>query len=363
MALFFSFILPPLKFFFHDNSTNQICMFSKIKLSPLFCLVILLVFSVEVANATSGNAIVDGDWDDAPTWLFGAINRKPTCADTATVPVGRTVTVNTQENLFPCGTPNIIYVYGILQFTNGNKLDLPCGSLVIIMPGGLIKKSTSGGGNSTLISICGVVEWKAGDGPITGPDTLGLHSTLPVRWLSFDATLDGKQVDINWVTGTEINNDYFVVTRSADANYFENVGYVDGSGNSTQQLRYSFTDYNPLPGVSYYRLLQIDFDGHTSKSQIVAVNRKAAGTESLIITPGSGLNSAAALYTSGIDGKSAFVITTVTGSLVYNETVTYKEGLNYISLPSLKSFAEGIYFARIVGDDGTGCQTKFMVTK
>ena len=86
-------------------------MFSKCNTIPFLCLVIILVFSkVAPTFAISGNAIIDGDWDDAPTWLFDNVNRKPGCADTVTVPVGRTVTVNTQENLFPCGVPNIIYI-------------------------------------------------------------------------------------------------------------------------------------------------------------------------------------------------------------------------------------------------------------
>jgi len=333
--------------------------------SYFISLVILLVFSAETLYATSGNAITNGDWDDAPTWLFGSVNRKPGCADTATVPVGLTVTVNTQENLFPCGVPNIIYVYGILEFTNGNKLDLPCNSLVIIMPGGLIRKSTSGGGNSTLISICGTVEWKAGDGPLTGPDTLGIHSTLPVHWLSFNAELNGSQVDLNWITATEINNDYFLVTRSADANVFENLGTVDGSGNSTQQISYDFTDYNPLPGISYYRLLQVDYDGRINKSQIIAINRKAktSGSGTLIINPGTGASPASALFSTDVAGKSNFLITTVTGSLVFSETLTYKSGINYIPVPFLETIAAGIYFARIIDQDGGATQTKFFKSR
>jgi len=327
-----------------------------------FSIVIILVFSQETLYASSGNAISDGDWDDAPTWLFGSVNRKPGCADTAIVPVGFTVTVNTQENLFPCGVPNIIYVYGILEFTNGNKLDLPCNSLVIIMPGGLIKKATAGGGNSTLISICGLVEWKAGDGPLTGPDTLGLHTTLPVQWLSFDGELNGNQVDLRWITGTEINNDYFLVTRSADAYSFETLGSVDGSGNSTQQINYGFTDYHPLPGISYYRLLQVDYDGQVHRSQIVAVNRKekTSGSGTLIINPGSGMSPASALFSIDNEGKSDFVIMSVTGSLVYTETINYKSGINYIQLPILETIAEGIYFARIIDEFGIPTQAKFL---
>ena len=338
-------------------------MFSTIIKFNLFFLVIFLVFSQKDAFAISGNAISDGDWDDNPTWLFGSVNRKPGCADTAIIPVGITVTVNTQENLFPCGVPNIIYIYGILEFTNGNKLDLPCNSLVIIMPGGLLKKATAGGGNSTLISICGTVEWKAGDGLLTGPDTLGLHTTLPVTWLSFDATPNGKQVDLHWVTATEINNDYFIVTRSADAYGFETLGSIDGSGNSTQQLSYGYTDYNPLPGISYYRLLQVDYDGRIHRSQIIAVNRKdnpSSGT--LIIQAGSGLSPAAALLTSDVDGHSDLVITSVTGSLIYKGKVEFIKGLNYIPLPFLESIATGIYFAGMVNEEGINCQAKFFMT-
>src|SRR4029079_18231456 len=108
-------------------------MFNKFKSYFYLIPIVLFVLNVDLVKATSGIAIANGDWDDNATWLFGSVNRKPGCADTVTIPLGKTVTVNSQENLFPCGVPNIIYVYGVLQFTNGNKLDLPCNSLVIIM--------------------------------------------------------------------------------------------------------------------------------------------------------------------------------------------------------------------------------------
>jgi hypothetical protein len=336
-------------------------MLNKNSIKYFLYFVIILVFSQQDVFATSGNAIMNGDWDDASTWLFGSANRKPGCADTAIVPVGLTVTVNTQENLFPCGVPNIIYVYGVLQFTNGNKLDLPCNSLVIIMPGGLIKKSTSGGGNSTLISICGTVEWKAGDGPITGPDTLGIHNTLPVEWLRFSALLSDDKVNLDWVTATEINNDYFTVTRSADANTFEAIGSVDGAGNSTEQNFYNFVDAHPLTGVSYYQLRQVDFDGRINRSQIVAVSRKigSSGLGGLIINSSSALTPSSALFNSDKTGKGDFEILSVTGGLIYSSHISYEKGANFVELPFLNFLAQGIYFARLRSDDGN-CNTKFV---
>jgi len=326
---------------------------------PRFVLLLFFIFCNGIVEASSGYAISNGDWDDSPTWLFGSTNRKPGCADTVTIGAGKTVTVNTQENLFPCGVPNIIYVDGILEFTNGNKLDLPCGSLVIIRAGGLVKKATAGGGNSTLISICGVVEWRAGDGPLSGPDTLGTPAPLPVTMLLFNAHSFENRVDLNWITATELNNGYFLVTRSADAISFETLGTVDGSGNSTQQINYGFTDILPLQGISYYRLLQVDYDGRVNRSQIIAVNRKSRNTTSLYIHSGS--VNPSAVYTSLRDGQSDLVVINATGDVVSSSKVFYKEGINTIEIPSLISLASGIYFARIIDEDGTATQAKFFI--
>jgi len=61
------------------------------------------------------------------------------------------------------------------------------------------------------------------------------------------------------------------VEKSRDAINFERVEIVEGAGNSNQILHYSCNDNNPLPGISYYRLKQTDFDGKFSYSKIVAV--------------------------------------------------------------------------------------------
>lgn len=87
-------------------------------------------------------------------------------------------------------------------------------------------------------------------------------SPLPVSLLNFEAKkADYKNVNCIWVTASETGNSYFEVERSSDGVYFSPIGLVAGAGNSTQQLTYSFTDTNPLKGLSYYRLKQTDFNG------------------------------------------------------------------------------------------------------
>ncbi|HIP32706.1 MAG TPA: T9SS type A sorting domain-containing protein [Crocinitomicaceae bacterium] len=95
---------------------------------------------------------------------------------------------------------------------------------------------------------------------------------LPVELLSFDAAIEREAVKINWATSSENNNDYFLVERSNDLMNWEEVAFVSGAGNSTEEITYSESDYFPLAGNSYYRLKQVDFDGEYSYSEIRPIN-------------------------------------------------------------------------------------------
>jgi hypothetical protein len=94
---------------------------------------------------------------------------------------------------------------------------------------------------------------------------------LPVSMLDFYAYRNEENVDLKWITATEINNNYFTVERSDDCIQFVPVGIVKGAGNSDTIRHYSFTDANPLKGRGYYRIRQTDYDGKSETSGIVSV--------------------------------------------------------------------------------------------
>jgi len=96
-------------------------------------------------------------------------------------------------------------------------------------------------------------------------------SILPVELLLFNAEVVGKSVELEWSTASEFNNDRFEIQRSADVRNWETIGSVAGNGTSTVLNEYDYVDENPLMGVSYYRLKQIDFDGSFEYSWIRAV--------------------------------------------------------------------------------------------
>jgi len=99
----------------------------------------------------------------------------------------------------------------------------------------------------------------------------GGGNALPVELLDFQAALNQNVVDIVWTTGTEINNDEFSIERGTGLNDFESIGTVAGAGNSTEEIRYTFVDFEPLKGISYYRLKQKDFDGKYKFSFIAPI--------------------------------------------------------------------------------------------
>jgi hypothetical protein len=94
---------------------------------------------------------------------------------------------------------------------------------------------------------------------------------LPIELLTFDAKPDNGRVAVDWVTSSEINNDYFVVERAGRDLKFQSIDTVNGAGNSNTHLEYGILDKSPLPGYSYYRLKQLDFDGNAEYSDPVSV--------------------------------------------------------------------------------------------
>jgi len=107
---------------------------------------------------------------------------------------------------------------------------------------------------------------------INGGMSYTSYSALPVNLVSFIARkLLNSSVQLEWTTASEINNSHFTVEKSFDAVDWQIVEEISGAGNSTSVNHYQTIDNNPLPGISYYRLKQTDFDGTFEYSPIQSV--------------------------------------------------------------------------------------------
>ncbi len=104
----------------------------------------------------------------------------------------------------------------------------------------------------------------------------GNNTVLPVKLTTFTATPRAKSVQLDWTTATETNNHYFTIERTTDSKNFTEVARIDGNGTSAQKHSYTTTDANPVPGRSYYRLKQTDYDGNFIYSDLRAVEYTSA---------------------------------------------------------------------------------------
>ena len=94
---------------------------------------------------------------------------------------------------------------------------------------------------------------------------------LPVKLISFTGKQLNCDIQLNWVTLEEENNDYFLVQRSLDGIHFKDLETVRGNGTTDLQQQYQYVD-NSASAENYYRLKQVDYDGKFEYSKIINVN-------------------------------------------------------------------------------------------
>ncbi len=181
-------------------------------------------------------------------------------------------------------------------------------------------------------------------------------AALPIELLSFTAVATNKNVQINWSTASEINNDYFNIERSSDGINFASISQINGAGNSTQILRYALVDDAPLSRTSYYRLKQTDFDGKKSYSSIVSVRFNNSNFSNFDI------------YPNPFSGETTFQTTEKLNNatlIVYNGYGREVKQITNISGQTFKMHREdlsnGLYFVNLVQDGKMVATSKIVI--
>lgn len=110
--------------------------------------------------------------------------------------------------------------------------------------------------------------------------TITVVNGLPIELLYFNVVGNKNKNTLFWSTASESNNDYFNIEKTKNGNDWISIVMMDGAGNSSTQLYYSFSDENVESVINYYRLKQTDFDGKFKYSDIISVdNRDSKSSE------------------------------------------------------------------------------------
>ena len=175
----------------------------------------------------------------------------------------------------------------------------------------------------------------------TVPVAVTCPTTMPIELLSFTGKAFDNKVVLNWQTVQEINNAYFLVQRSTDGFDFVTIGNVKGNGTSSTINNYVYTDAEPINGLSYYRLVQVDYDGTAKNTNVISMNLVKA---SISISPNP-FNGEFNLDLTGISEDVEVVIFDVLGRQVSHTTADTET--RTIQLGA--DLAKGAYIVTVVG--------------
>lgn len=187
----------------------------------------------------------------------------------------------------------------------------------------------------------------------------GVCASLPAGILSFTATAQGKSAALNWVTATELNNTGFDIQKSFDGNNFTTIGFTPTkavNGNSTTNISYQFVDPVSSPGITYYRLKQVDKDGRFTYSKTVAVTTNTTGINILYPNPAkSVLNVQVA---GNANSRVTYMVTDVSGKRVLAGQTTAT--VQTVIPVNVSSLAAGTYFITIQAANKNVGTSKFV---
>ena len=191
-------------------------------------------------------------------------------------------------------------------------------------------------------------------GTVTGFSdfTAGESSALPVTWLNVSARrLPNGNVDVKWITSSEINNHYFEIQRSVNGTDFATIGNVNAKGTISSVSTYLFTD-NTLDTrvpVLFYRIKQVDFNGNFDYSSVVSVQQESEKMNQDYVYPNP--------FSGGITVQLPSDATLQSVALIDmkgNEwqSIVNAEGDNKFQLSGLDYLPSGVYLLRLITSDG-----------
>ncbi len=173
--------------------------------------------------------------------------------------------------------------------------------------------------------------------------------SLPVTWLYFKGTNQGKDNFLEWATGSEQNTREFIVERSLDASNYAAIGSKPAAGNSSNPSSYNYTDRNVDrlgSNIMFYRIKQMDLDGRHTYSNIVRLALSNNGDQYTIVYP----NPTNGMITIAVSDKQLIGTMAVLYDVNGRMLETIKISANAQPL-DLGRYVNGVYMIRLVNKE------------
>lgn len=304
--------------------------------------ILMASFSTLFAGPVKNVALnSNGLWSRANNW---SLNRIPASKDSILIPQNTTVVMDYNAAL----SDIVMVVRGTLILDNG-KISLDEDSRIIVETGGRIIADNS----NEQLRIDNVLKYSGKSGILYGPAiadaTTGngftVFSTLPVRFLAFDAQKKQDKILITWSTDQEKNNSHFNVERSIDGSSWSSIGVVFAKETSTVN-RYEYIDGVSSSPVVYYRVRQVDVDGGSSFSKVQVVRNLDVQAMAQVFSPAQ--NSIRVSFAQPVRTAVQIRVFSSNGQLVTSKSISGSTSKADLSVNSGK----GVYVVQLVDNSG-----------
>lgn len=184
--------------------------------------------------------------------------------------------------------------------------------------------------------------------------TINCSYALGLTMLDYSVTLsnDEKNVNMSWDVTDEVDVNYYSIERSTDDENYSSIGKIFAHNNTSKSTSYDFIDENPVMGISYYRLMEIDNNGIEYKYGKHVINKT---TQDLSIYPNPISDDLNISFGNFLNEGAKIMVYDVLGNLVYDRELAERKSSIKIDMNDAK---KGMYFLVIKSKDGD-LQQKF----
>jgi len=169
-----------------------------------------------------------------------------------------------------------------------------------------------------------------------------------------------------WKTATETNNLGYAVQRSLDGQSFIDIGFVTGSGTTTEAKSYSFIDSDLGTAQKlYYRLRQIDYNGTAAYTSIINVDVTRPLSFNLSQNYPNPFNPSTTInFSIPVDAKVKVRIYDILGKEVFQVVNDNLKAGNHLYPVSFENVSSGVYIYTIEanGIDGKSFKSSKKMT-
>lgn len=308
-----------------------------------------------------GNVTVGGNFDLANDGDFLV-----KACDTLRIKGNATFRNNSSFSVDSCA---VFYVEGDLILRNNNSADVDG---QIYVEGNLEARNSASITGTGNLQVEGTVDIRNSGtifGSTTGcaspPCEFGSGVGLPIELKDFSAEyIQDHAIEVNWITSSEINNNYFTIYFSVDGDNFYSSEKIPGAGNSNLELNYTYQLQNIQSGLVYLKLRQTDFDGKFEEFDVKVIKRERYFNYKLndiVIFPNPGTGNQIRISTSKAQdfiGSTAELIS-VSGNILQSKVIGENNlvGDQIFEPFSDLALSKGVYVIRLIGQQGVVSKT------